>query len=148
MTQSNGEPPSYLDRRVLDRLLEELDDDEGILRVFVQNFIKHLPDREERLRLALTTGDLDGATDAVLSPKTSAQMIGAERLADLATNLQGSLCEARDTDPALTLPRLAANNLRPIKLCSHWTSYLLKAHFQEDPSRARFSSRPSLRADP
>ena len=60
-------------------------------KVFVGNFIECLPQRLSKLRLALTTGDLEGSVDAVLSLKTSSQMVGAERLAGLATNLESEI---------------------------------------------------------
>jgi len=77
-----------LDSSVLLRLREELDGDEGVWKVFIQNFVNHLPARTEKLRLALTTGDSAGAMVAVLSLKTSSQMVGAERLAGLVLELE------------------------------------------------------------
>jgi hypothetical protein len=75
MTQSDDAGRPLVDQSVLDRLREELDEDEGYCTVFVGNFIDYLPYRIGRLRLALTTGDLDGAVDAILSLKTSSQMV-------------------------------------------------------------------------
>ena len=118
-----------LDPAVLDRLRTELDDDDGVWKVFVQNFIGHLPNRTERVRLTLTTGDLTGAMDAVLSLKTSSQMVGAERLARLAMDLERSLRdEGTDAEPARILPRLAADRLRPIIRCARQTTYLLQKY--------------------
>lgn len=126
--QDEGFARPLLDPAVLDRLRDDLDDDEGIWKVFVQNFIAQLPDRTERLRLTLTTGDLGGAMDAVLSLKTSSQMVGAERLAGMAMDLEKSLREeASRADPAAVLPRLAADYLRRIKQCSRQTTYALQA---------------------
>ncbi|MDQ5862403.1 MAG: hypothetical protein M3536_09080, partial [Actinomycetota bacterium] len=62
------------DAAVLERLREELGEDDSVWRVFVQNFIALLPDRIRRVQLTLTTGDPAGALDAALSLKTSAQM--------------------------------------------------------------------------
>lgn len=118
-----------LDPAVLDRLRTELEDDDGVWKVFVQNFVEHLPRRTEKLRLTLTTGDLAGAMDAVLSLKTSSQMVGAERLAGLALDLERSLRhESIDIEPARVLPRLAADRLRQIIHCARQTTYLLQKY--------------------
>jgi HPt (histidine-containing phosphotransfer) domain-containing protein len=131
---SDDDYAPLLDHSVLDKLRAELDDDEGVWKVFVQNFIAHLPERNERLRQALTTGDYPGALDAVLSLKTSSQMVGAERLANLAMNLEQSLrSEIRETDPAIALPRLAVAHLKRIKQCSRQTTYLLQANLKPKP---------------
>lgn len=117
-----------VDQAVLDRLREELEDDEGYFRMFVADFIQCLPQRISRLRLALTTGDLDGSMDAVLSLKTSSQMVGAERLAGLAIELESEIrTKARESDVAVVLPRLAATFLRPISQCSRQTTHRLQA---------------------
>jgi histidine phosphotransfer protein HptB len=118
-----------LDSSVLLRLREELDGDEGVWKVFIQNFVAHLPARTEKLRLALTTGDSAGAMVAVLSLKTSSQMVGAERLAGLVLELEHLLrVECSDRDPAVVLPRLAAGRLVPIKRCAQQTRYFLERH--------------------
>jgi HPt (histidine-containing phosphotransfer) domain-containing protein len=133
VTQGNGYAP-LLDPSVLERLREELDDDEGVWKVFVQNFIAQLPERNEKLRQALTTGDVTGSMDAVLSLKTSCQMVGAERLAALAMDLEQALRhDIRTTDPAVALPHLAAAHLRRIKQCSRQTTYLLQAALKKKP---------------
>lgn len=126
--QDEGPSAPLLDPSVLDRLRADVDDDEAIWKVFVQNFITQLPDRTEKLRLTLTTGDLGGAIDAVLSLKTSSQMVGAQRLANLALDLERSLREDESrADPAVVLPHLAAAHLRRIKQCSRQTTYALQA---------------------
>lgn len=124
-----------VDQSVLDRLREELAEDEGYCKVFVGNFINCLPDRIGRLRLALTTGDLDGSVDAILSLKTSSLMVGAERLARLAADLEGEIrTGARNAEAAVVLPSLAATFLRPISQCSRQTMQRLQA---QRPSGAR-----------
>jgi HPt (histidine-containing phosphotransfer) domain-containing protein len=118
-----------LDSSVLLRLREELDGDEGVWKVFIQNFVAHLPSRTEKLRLALTTGDSAGAMVAVLSLKTSSQMVGAQRLSGLMLELEYLLrVECSDRDPAVALPRLAAGRLVPIKQCAQQTRYFLEKH--------------------
>ena len=128
MSAADDAPRPLVDQSVLDRLREELEEDEGYCKVFVGNFIEYLPHRIGRLRLALTTGDLEGSVDAVLSLKTSSQMVGAERLAGLAMDLEGELrSEARHSDVAVVLPQLAAAFLRPISQCSRQTMHRLQS---------------------
>lgn len=136
MSPSEDAPRPLVDQSVLDRLREELEDDEGYCRVFVGNFIECLPQRIGRLRLALTTGDLEGSVDAVLSLKTSSQMVGAERLASLAMDLEGEIrTEVPEADVAVVLPRLAAAFLRPINQCSRQTMHRLQAQCASGASR-------------
>ena len=127
-TSEDDAPRPLVDRSVLDRLQEELEDDGGYSKVFVANFIKLLPERIARLRLALTTGDFRGSLDAVLSLKTSSQMVGAERLAGLALALEAEIrAEAPPADAAVVLPSLAAKYLRRINQCSRQTIHRLQA---------------------
>ncbi|MCO4250430.1 Hpt domain-containing protein [Pseudarthrobacter raffinosi] len=129
MVQDDADAVPLLDPAVLDRLRTELEDDDGVWKVFVQNFIEHLPHRTEKLRLTLTTGDLAGAMDAVLSLKTSSQMVGAERLAGLAMELERALRhEGIDNEPARVLPRLAADRLRQIIRCARQTTNILQKY--------------------
>jgi len=129
MAPDEGNALPLLDPDVLDRLRTELEDDDGVWKVFVQNFIEHLPHRTEKLRLTLTTGDLAGAMDAVLSLKTSSQMVGAERLAGLAMELERALRhETLDSEPARVLPRLAADRLRQIIRCARQTANILQKY--------------------
>jgi len=125
-----------VDQSVLDRLLDELEEDEGYFTLFVGKFIELLPHRIARLRLALTTGDLDGAVDAVLSLKTSSQMVGAERLAALAMDLESAIRnESELGDVAVVLPRLAATYLKAIDQCSGQTLHRLQAQRSSGASR-------------
>ncbi|WP_343224946.1 Hpt domain-containing protein [Paenarthrobacter aurescens] len=142
-----------VDQLVLERLREELaDDGNGYTSVFVANFIACLPRRIERLRVALTTGDWEGSFDAVLSLKTSSQMVGAEQLAFLALKLEAELrSEATLENVMIALPQQAATYLAPINECSKKTLCSLKAqcstrgpagspHHKEIESHARVSS--------
>ncbi|TPV48227.1 Hpt domain-containing protein [Pseudarthrobacter phenanthrenivorans] len=134
MTQPDGYARPLLDPAVLERLRDELENDESVWKVFVEDFIAQLPQRLQRVRLTLTTGDAKGAMDAILSLKTSSQMVGAERLAGLASDLEQSLRqEAGTTDPAVALPLLAANHLRRIKQCAQRTINVLQNHLQQGP---------------
>ncbi|MCT9625587.1 Hpt domain-containing protein [Pseudarthrobacter equi] len=87
---SGGPGTCVLDPGVLERLRSELDDDEG-WRLFLSNFLAHLPRRIEKLRGGLVHADYEVSMDAVLSLKISCQMVGAERLAGLALQLQRQL---------------------------------------------------------
>jgi HPt (histidine-containing phosphotransfer) domain-containing protein len=122
MAPSNDAGRPLVDPSVLDRLRDELAEDGGYCTVFVGNFIDYLPVRIGKLRVALTTGDLPGAVDAVLSLKTSSQMVGAERLAGLAIDLERSIREGSPREePSVALPQLAADYLRPINRCCRQT---------------------------
>ncbi|TLM81799.1 Hpt domain-containing protein [Pseudarthrobacter sp. NamE5] len=137
MTQPNGYARPLLDPAVLERLRADLEDDEGVWKVFIEDYISNLPHRLQRVRLTLTTGDVTGAMDAVLSLKTSSQMVGAEMLAGLAEDLEQSLREeVRTGDPAVVLPRLAAEHLRRIKQCAQRTIYVLQDHLAQRPPPA------------
>lgn len=132
MTPNNNQNLPLLDPSVLDRLRADLDDDDNIWRVFVRDFIAQLPIRIQRLRQTLTTGDSRGSMDAVLSLRTSSQMVGAERLAGFALDLERSVHdEVRDSDPAGVLPLLAAAHLRQIQRCAQQTSNILEAHLKK-----------------
>lgn len=136
MTQPEDAGRPLVDPSVLDRLREELEEDEGYCTVFVGNFIDYLPQRIGRLRLALTTGDLDGAVDAVLSLKTSSQMVGAERLAGLALDLERAIRQdSQAEEPSVALPRLAAAHLKTINQCSKQTVQRLQSQRSTGASR-------------
>lgn len=87
--------PVGIDPAVLARLRLELDDDEGWL-LFLRNFLNHLPRRIDKLRRGLAGADYEVSMDAVLSLKISCQMVGAERLAGMALQLQQSLSVGPD----------------------------------------------------
>lgn len=135
MSRQEGSSLPLLDSSVLEKLRDELEVDEGVWKVFIQNFLALLPTRLEKLRLALTTGDAVGARDAVLSLKTSSQMVGADCLASLALELEQLIrAAARDGEPDMVLPRLAATHLVPIRRCAEQTTYPLEAHLQRQRS--------------
>ena len=128
LISAGGSSHPLIDHAVLERLREDLHEYE-VWRVFVQNFITALPRRIEKLRVALTTGDAVGARDAVLSLKTASQMVGAERLAALALDLEAAQREGiRIADPAVALPRLAVDYLYRIKQRANQTSHALQTH--------------------
>ncbi|MFC9773311.1 MULTISPECIES: Hpt domain-containing protein [unclassified Pseudarthrobacter] len=124
-----------VDHLVLERLREELEDDRGYTGIFVADFVRCLPGRIERLRHALTTGDWEGSFDAALSLKTSSQMVGAEQLASLATDLEAELrSDATAANLPVALPQLAAAFLAPILHCSTRTMDSLTSRYPS-PSR-------------
>lgn len=115
MIQEEGYTLPLLDISVLARLREETDDDDGIWRIFVRNFIEQMPSRIEKLRSTLTSGDAHCALTTILSLRTSAQMVGARLLADVALDLEHEVrSAAAGPDPAGVLPSLAALYLRRI----------------------------------
>jgi HPt (histidine-containing phosphotransfer) domain-containing protein len=136
MTQDDINALPLLNPAALDRLRDELDDDDGVWGVFVRNFIAQLPQRTEKLRLALTTGDFAGSLDAVLSLKTSSQMVGAQRLAEFAIRLERSVrTETREAAPGTVLPRLAVAHLKTIVKCGQQTSDLLQRYLDSATGR-------------
>lgn len=93
---------------MLEHLDAHIDDPEGYWKVFAENYLQLLPTRVERIRLALTSADLEGSLDAVLSLKTSSQMIGADRLAALALKLERAIrAGTPENNVAVLLPKLA-----------------------------------------
>ncbi|VXB77603.1 HPt (Histidine-containing phosphotransfer) domain-containing protein [Arthrobacter sp. 9AX] len=123
-----------LDHAVLDKLRADFDDYDEVWRVFVRNFIAALPPRIDKLRGALTTGDLAGAIDAVLSLKAASLQVGAERLASLALDLEVAVREGtRDRDPSGVLPWLAAEHLPRIRQRAGQTTYILEVHLKKTP---------------
>ncbi|MEW1812536.1 Hpt domain-containing protein [Pseudarthrobacter phenanthrenivorans] len=135
---SQGQPPQndtalpLLDPAVLEKLHEELEDGLGLWKVFVSNFIALLPTRIERLRVSLTTGDLTGSLDAVLSLKTSSQMVGAERLAGLALDLEQAIRTNPGADLNHLLPWLASTHLKAIQRCSRQTTDQLEKYASDE----------------
>ncbi|MEW1808426.1 Hpt domain-containing protein [Pseudarthrobacter sp. NPDC080039] len=121
-----------LDPAVLEKLREELEDDDGLWKVFVSNFVAFLPNRIERLRVALTTGDLAGSLDAALSLKTSSQMVGAEGLAGRALDLEQAIRTDPEADPNHLLPWLAATHLKAIQRCSRQTTDQLEKYASDE----------------
>jgi HPt (histidine-containing phosphotransfer) domain-containing protein len=143
-TNAQDSARPLLDHAVLDKLRADLDDYEEVWRVFVKNFVAALPLRIDRMRLALTTGDLPDAIDALLSIKTASQQVGAERLAALALDLELAVREGtRDRDPSGVLPWLAADHLPRLRHCAGQTSYILEAHLKK-----ALQPKPALTAHP
>ncbi|MDP9989376.1 HPt (histidine-containing phosphotransfer) domain-containing protein [Arthrobacter oryzae] len=134
MTQDEKYPWPLFDGTVLARLLEDLDDNEGLWAVFIRNFVTQLPLRMKALTLSLTTGDMDGAINSALSLRTSCQMVGAERLAGLTLRIEDELRALPDkTGPSPALPHLAATHLAPLKACAEQTHRVLQDYLSQHP---------------
>lgn len=137
----DGQDVPLLDEFVVTRLELELEGGEGIWRLFVEDFLAVLPVRSGRLRQALTSGDARGAMDAVLSLRTSSQMVGAVRLAGVALELERSLrAVGQRPEPAVVLPQLAADQLPRMVRAAAQTETLLTSHlhggrFRKHPRR-------------
>ncbi len=120
--------PPLLDRSVLDQFTEELEE-LAYTKAFFDSFIDLMPHRIERLRLALVAGSFERALDAVLSLKSSSQMIGARRLAGLAAALESGIRdETTASNAAMLLPRYAAGFINDITQCGDLTCNSLRAH--------------------
>lgn len=81
-------------REILDVLQDDLADPE-LYRRYVGQYLAIWPSRYGRLMSALQTENKEALMDAVLSIKTSAGMLGALRLAQLASDLEDELRRQR-----------------------------------------------------
>ncbi|MFJ4170226.1 Hpt domain-containing protein [Paenarthrobacter sp. NPDC089714] len=89
---------SLVDHTVLTELQAELGGDHSLVSTFVRNYVAMLPWRVARLHHALDNLDLEDAMDAVLSLKTSSEMVGAVCLRRLALELEISMKLLPDGD--------------------------------------------------
>ena len=125
--QLTGRPgkkdPSLLDPAVLEKLRIELDNDEGWL-LFISAFLAHLPCRMEKLRSGLWNADYDLAMDAVLSLKISCQMVGAERLAEMALHVQHTIIGSTTSGNVTAAPP-PAKILVDMAACAEQTAHAL-----------------------
>ena len=100
MDGQDGASQPYVDPAVLQTLRCELEPDPDYCVVFVNSYIQQLPQRLDRLRHAVEAMDLDAAMDAVLSVKTSSQMVGAAYLGMLADELE-TILRHLETHPGI-----------------------------------------------
>jgi histidine phosphotransfer protein HptB len=119
------EGPSLLNPAVLEKLRIELDDDDGWL-LFIGAFLAHLPCRMEKLHSGLMNADYDLATDAVLSLKISCQMVGAERLAEMALHLQHTVIDSATSADVPTASPQQVKLLVNMAACAQQTAHALK----------------------
>lgn len=120
-----GEGLSLLAPPVLEKLREELDDDDGWL-LFISAFLAHLPCRMEKLRSGLLNADYDLAMDAVLSLKISCQMVGAERLAEMALHLQHTFIDSATSHDVSAASPQQAKLLVDMTVCAQQTGHALR----------------------
>ncbi|WP_120521510.1 Hpt domain-containing protein [Arthrobacter celericrescens] len=90
MTGCEGCRGALVDPAVLHGLDSELGD-ATVTSAFVRKYVAMLPLRLSRLHHALDERNLDDAVDAVLSLKTSSDMVGAVCLRRLAAELEASM---------------------------------------------------------
>jgi HPt (histidine-containing phosphotransfer) domain-containing protein len=77
--------------------------------VFIDQFVDSLPQHMSTLRLAMTTGDRDGALTAVAKLQASSHLVHAEQLAVQLADLEHELRKTTSVaDPSLALSKLAA----------------------------------------
>jgi hypothetical protein len=119
-----------VDAAVLSKLRTEQEHGEGVWTLFVQAFLGNLPVRVERLRQALTTGDVQGAREGVRILLTSAQMVGAERLAGFTLQLGYLLREPAPGSEAVVLFHPAVAQLSRVRRAALQTEVLLISQLQ------------------
>ncbi len=110
-----------VDKAFLFELGLEREQGDGCRQVFVDDFIAGLPRRMERLRLALSTADPEGALDAARALKVASQMVGAERLAGLMLDLEEELRGPAYEAETIRLPKLAVAFYTRVNRCAMWT---------------------------
>lgn len=72
----------------LTELVDELDGDHAAARQFARQFVQMLPQRIDRVATAVRDRDRAQLTDALLGLRASAEMVGADRLAERAYTQQ------------------------------------------------------------
>ncbi|WP_458782333.1 Hpt domain-containing protein [Arthrobacter sp. D3-16] len=122
--RSGKEGPCLLNPAALEKLRSELDDDAGWL-VFVSAFLAHLPRRMGKLHNGLMNADYDLAMDAVLSLKISCQMVGAERLAEMALRLQHTVIVSGKRDDVTAVSPQLTKLLDDLAACAEQTAHAL-----------------------
>lgn len=81
-------------------------------KVFADQFIESLPQHLSHLRLALTTGDRQGALSAVAKLQATSELVHAEQLAVQLASLEHELLTTTpEGDPSVRLSKLAATFL-------------------------------------
>lgn len=103
-------------------LREETSHGSGYRGVFVRKFFASLPQYLRRLRLALTTGHLEGALETTAALKALAHHAAAEQMEDLVSDLEHKLTsQPCQTNPSTLLPSLATHFLPLLDRCAHRT---------------------------
>lgn len=100
-----------VDRQTLDRLEDHLDHPTAV-RSFVLDFVQAWDERYLRLSTDIEQRSSVGALDAILSIKTTSTMVGAVRLAQLASGVEDLIRVDEFSAAAEMLPRLNSCALR------------------------------------
>lgn len=87
--EDSGKVP-LVSGKVLGDLQEAMQDPEGVRR-YLLSYLGMWDDRFLRLSATISSENVEAAVDAVLSIRTSAQMVGAVRLAALAAGVERHL---------------------------------------------------------
>lgn len=127
-SEDSGELP-IVSEQVFTDLQADLEEP-GVTLQFLLNYLEMWDGRFARLSAAVSAGNKERAMDAVLSVRTSARMIGALRLAQVATDIERHLLGG-DTQSAALL-------LDDLELCGQATMLELRRRFlpRFDPDRA------------
>ncbi|WP_434993347.1 Hpt domain-containing protein [Arthrobacter sp. Ld5] len=112
--------PPLVDLTVLADLERQLNDP-GPARAFARDFIAGFGDRHLRLARSVADEDLPAAVEAALSLRSSSIMVGAERLAALASSFEAAVTAA-DLDAA-------RRSLPDIEQCGFATIEELEARY-------------------
>lgn len=100
-----------VDRQTLDRLQDHLDHPTAV-RSFVLDFVQAWDERYLRLSTDIEQRNSVSALDAILSIKTTSTMVGAVRLAQLASGIEDLIRVDEFSAAAELLPRLNSCALR------------------------------------
>ncbi|MFJ6280528.1 Hpt domain-containing protein [Arthrobacter subterraneus] len=139
-TDDSNELP-IVSERIFTDLQADLEEPEATLR-FLLNYLEMWDGRFTRLSAAVSAGNKERAMDAVLSVRTSARMIGALRLAQVATDIERHLLGG-DT-------RGAALLLEDLEFCGRATMQELRRRFlpRFDPDRTADRQKKPHAPDP
>lgn len=100
-----------VDRPTLDRLEDQLENPSAV-RTFVHDFVQAWEERYSRLVSDIEHRSEVAALDAILSIRTTSSMVGAARLAQLASGLEDLIRVGEFPAAAEMLPRLNSCALR------------------------------------
>ncbi|MBP2215722.1 Hpt domain-containing protein [Arthrobacter sp. CAN_C5] len=114
VTVPEREELPLVDRQILALLGDHIDNPTA-LKSFVLDFVDAWDDRYLRLTTDLEDHSGVAAVDAILSIKTTATMVGASRLADLAADLENLIRVDEYPAAAALLPRLHSCALQTIE---------------------------------
>lgn len=112
-------------REILDALHDELAAPE-LYRAYVGRYLEMWPGRYRRLVSAVDAEDDEALVDAVLSVKTSAGMLGALRLEQLALDMEDAVRKRR-------MDRVRAL-LAELELCGQLTTEQLRRELGDGPT--------------